>query len=442
MDEERRAADFAAGVSIAEIPEDVLEHASYVIADSIGAVIGGSTVSYISNSATNRTDADEASILGTAYTTTVECAARVNGAAGTVLELDEGHKYSAGHPAMHVLPAVLAVAEQDGGTGSKLLGAFIAGYEVCARVGMACNPLDPVYHMHGTWGTVGAAAGVANYRGLDPEKTATAMRIAANHALHTRFDTATDGATVRNTYAGMSAMNGVIAVDQAMAGFTGLEDGLARHLDRVCKNDFRRPAVSDSLGQRWEVTRGYFKDHAACRYTHGALDALDAISDREDIRPDAIDAIVVETYPAAARLDGHRPENDLQAKFSIPFAVATRLRHGHSGKEAFAEDAVSDETDDLANRVSVKSADDLARRVPESRGTRVTITLNDGRELTEEILHPKGDEENPLTTDELREKFLRLTTPILDDDGRQLWSNATGIADAHVPELCRTARTS
>ncbi|MFC6941868.1 MmgE/PrpD family protein [Salinirubellus sp. GCM10025818] len=448
---EREAAAFAASLDLGAIPAEALDRATLVVADSIGAILGGSTAPYAAAFA-ERSSGGPATVLGTDRTASATRAALANGGAGTVLELDEGHKYSAGHPAMHVLPAVLAVAEAEGGdedrarngtgtAGRRLLTSFVAGYEVAARVGIACTPLAPEYHMHGVWGTVGAAAGVSRFREYDERTTLAAMRIGANHALHTRFDAATEGATVRNTYAGMSAMNGILAADQAAAGFTGLDDGLARHLDRLCADGFDRAAVADALGERWEITRGYFKNHAACRYTHGALDALDAIEARGRVDPDTVASVRVETYPDAARLTETRPENDLEAKFSIPFAVATRLRNGDSSKASFAEGALTDEAYGLAERISVTAAEDLAERVPEARSTRVIVEFEDGTERTEEIRYPKGDERNPLSTSELREKFQGLAAPVVGEAStEELWELARGLPDSDPRALCEAAR--
>lgn len=443
MDAERDAAAFAASLHLEPIPEGALDRATLVVADSLGAVLGGSTAPYAAAFA-EQAGSGPATVLGTERTASPARAALANGGAGTVLELDEGHKYSTGHPAMHVLPAVLAVAEAEGDTedaGRRFLASFVAGYEVGARVGIACTPLAPEYHMHGVWGTVGAAAGVARYRGYDAATTLAAMRIGANHALHTRFDAATEGATVRNTYAGMSAMNGILAADQATAGFTGLDDGLARHLDRLCADGFDREAVADALGERWEISRGYFKNHAACRYTHGALDALDALEARMSVDPGTVASVLVETYPDAARLTEPRPGNDLEAKFSIPFAVATRLRNGNSSKASFADGALTEAAYALAERVTVTAAEDLAARVPEARSTRVTVELEDGRELVEEVQYPKGDEQNPFSVPELREKFRGLAAPVVGEaSAEELWERARGLPESDPRALCEAAR--
>lgn len=425
---ERRAAVFASNLSIESIDEVALEQALDVIMDSIAAIVAGAD--------TDTTDSftglvghrypGSASVLGTANETMRYHAALANGTAGTVLELDEGHKFAAGHPAMHVLPAVLAETEVCCCDGATLLEGFIPGYEIAARAGIACQPLRDPYHMHGLWGTVGGAAAIARVRGFDADRTLDAMRIGANHALHTRFDAAQEGATVRNTYAGMSNMNAVVACDQAKAGFTGLEGGVGRHLDRVCGETFSPDVLADGLGERWEVTRGYFKCHAACRYTHGALDAVQTLQEEHSLTATDCRSVRVETFDRAATLDETRPESSLAAKFSIPFAVATKLVRGESGKTAFAPDALTDATYEVAKRVTVEASPELEARTPDSRSTRVSVETVDKDEFVELIEHAQGDQRNPFPTGRLGEKFHSLVDPML---GRE---RATYLRDAVI----------
>jgi 2-methylcitrate dehydratase PrpD len=159
------------------------------------------------------------------------------------------------------------------------------------------------------------------------------------------------------------------------------------------------------------------------------------------VDPGAVRSVLVETYPDAARLTESRPENDLQAKFSIPFAVATRLLNGNSAKASFADDALTDEAYALAERVSVTAAEDLAARVPEARSTRVTVEFDDGRELVEEVRYPKGDERNPWSVEELRTKFRTLAVPVVGErPAEELWELARGLPASDPRTLCETAR--
>jgi 2-methylcitrate dehydratase PrpD len=442
----RAAAEFVAGLDAAALPPRVRDRAGLVLADTIGAIVGGSIDPAVESLASTWSLAgveggDLATVFGSADRRTIPAmAAFLNGTAGTVLELDEGHRFAAGHPAIHVVPAVLAEAESRDSTRGDLIVALVAGYEVAVRTARAIVPLAEGYHPHGVWGGVGGAAGVASLRGCDPETTAHATAIAANYAQHTLFAAATEGATVRNSYAGASNLATIVAVDQAEAGFTGVEDGVARHLERAAGDGVDRTELAAEFGDRWEIERGYFKRHAACRYTHAPLDAILALQTGGGIEPDAVERVLVETYPAAAALDEAAPRNSLQAKFSVPFAVATAIVHGESDPPAFADDAIDDRTRSLAARVEVSVADDVAARAPAQRGARVTVEFGD-RSRQETVLAPRGGEHDPFTEDELREKFRELVGPVLGDTrSGDLWTAAR--VGGTPRELCSGASGS
>lgn len=441
-DQERQLAEFVATLEYEDLPKTVREHVGLVIADTVAAIIGGSTEPPVANLATVESESapGDASILGTDRSASVGHAALVNATAGTSLELDEGHKYAVGHPAIHGLPATLAEAEVGNVSSESFVTAFVASYEVGTRVARACQPLADCYHMHGLWGAVGAAVGVARSRGFSIDETLEALRIAPNHALHTHFATATEGETIRNTYAGMSNLSGVLVANQARAGFTGLESGIERHLSRTSEETIDASRLTADLGDTWEVTRGYFKRHAACRYTHATLDAIAAVQATHDLEAEDVESVRVESYDAAARLTPTRPRNPLEAKFSIPFAVATRLLHGHSRKPAFTDSAITDKTVELAEHVTVEAADDINRRVPDQRGARVTVTLTDGSEFEREVEQARGGAEDPFTEGELRKKFYSLTVPILGDQrAMALWEATRSPTTSSATEFCRLA---
>ncbi|EMA65892.1 MmgE/PrpD family protein [Halorubrum kocurii] len=436
---ERELATFAAELETGAIPDRVRDRAGLTIADTLGAIVAGSTDDAVGALARRWTDgvSGGATVLGADGGETVPpLAALCNGAAGTVLELDEGHRFAAGHPAIHVLPALLADAEIGYGDSDAFVRSFVAGYEVAVRTARALGALRSGYHPHGVWGAVGGAAAVARSRGLDPGTTRSAMAIAANYAQHTRFEAATEGATVRNAYAGMSNLAALVAVDQAEAGFGGLENGVARHLEHAAENEVDAPALAADLGDRWELEHGYFKIHAACRYTHPALDAVAALPDGVD--PTAVESVRVETYPAAARLTEPRPRNQLQAKFSIPFAVATALLRGDSGPPAFADEAITPEAIALAERVTVAVDDEIAARAPEQRGARVTVETADDR-LSREVVAPRGGEHDPFDEARLESKFRELVAPVIGEDrAATLWESARAPEPPRV--LCTLAR--
>nr|WP_237561223.1 MmgE/PrpD family protein [Halococcus sediminicola] len=445
-DSERRLATWVADLAIDDVPSSVVDRVGLVVADTVGAIIGGASDGAVATLREQWTERANESATATvlapeAPRTSRHRAAFLNATSGTVLELDEGNRFAAGHPAIHVLPALLADAEARYADRERFLVSFVAGYETAVRVAEAVRPLADGYHPHGTWGVVGGAASVARCRGYDARTTRTALAIAANYAQHTRFDAATAGATVRNSYAGMSNLASLVAADQARAGFTGLDDGIAAHLGAAGSTAIARDRLAIGLGDRWTIHEGYFKIHAACRYTHASLDALATALDELPARPAAaaVERISVETYAAAAALDEPHPGNALAAKFSVPFAVATAIVTGSTDAVAITDDAIDAETLALAERVAVRVDDGIDARAPDERGARVTVTLADGTTATDAVRQARGGEAEPFEPSELREKFDSLVAPAIGA-GRsgRLWTAAREPVPPRV--LCALVR--
>jgi 2-methylcitrate dehydratase PrpD len=406
-------AGFAARLRFADIPAEVAAHARLVLLDCIGAIAAGAQEAEVQALATRmiaREGGGDAPLIGLAGGARPGTAAFLNGTAGTMLELDEGNQYARGHPAIHVVPALLAAPRGDG---AAMLTALCLGYEIGARVGIA-SKLNVAMHPHGTWGTLGAAIGVAKLHGATQAEFAQAITMASTLGLATSRRTMLEGGTVRNTYAGVSNMLGLTCWDLVRAGFEGERDGVATIFGHVSASDFQPAEMLQGLGTRWEIARNYFKRHAACRYTHGALDALAQIVARTGpLRPEQVRAIAVETYVWAAQLDSPAAPNMLAAKFSIPFALATFLAHGAATVPAFRGPARADAAiQALAARVTVDEDAALTAMLPGLRPARVRVTLADGSVHAAEVTTNRGDIEDPFTEAEVRQKFHELAEPV------------------------------
>ncbi|MDR7520717.1 MAG: MmgE/PrpD family protein [Armatimonadota bacterium] len=412
MTPEAQLATFACTLRSDHLPEPVAARARLVVLDTLGAIIGGMPTILQAAEHLARTSPGAATILGTPWRAEPGHAAFLNGSAGTALELDEGHRFAAGHPAIHVVPAALAAAEMTDATGERFLAAVAAGYEVAARAGRAIGPLRPPLHPHGTWGTLGAAAATAVLLGAEPKAVAEALRLAAHYAIHTHYAAATEGATVRDTYAGASNLLGVLAARLALSGITGMPD-LLRTLAPLAASPPDAEVLTHRLGDGYEVARGYFKMHAACRHLHGALDCLDEILRTHPVAPEEVVRVEVDTYAPASTFTGRRPQTRLAAKFSLPFAVATRLVTGTSSAEAFEPGALTPETFALAERVVVRERPEFTAAQPARRPTAVSVLLRDGRRLQAQVSLPRGEDDLAYEDDQVREKFTRLAGRVL-----------------------------
>ena len=409
---------FAAALSFDDLPSDVVDRALEVTADTMAVIAAGGREEEIRNltadlvreggdgPATLLTDGQKAPLLE---------AALVNGTAGTFLELDEGNQFSRGHPAVHVVPALLALGEALGSSGREYVAALVAGYEIGSRIGIAAK-IRMTMHPHGTWGTVGAAVAAGRLAGVDARGIRELINISASLSLATSRRTMLEGATVRNVYSGVSNQMGLLALKLHRAGFTGESDGLQTVYGSVISEVFEPSAMVEELGRRFEIARNYFKRHACCRYNHASLDVLATIAGRFPggrIPPEEVEEVRVETYSLAAQLCDRSPDNMLAAKFSIPFAAATFLAHGHAGVACFRREKASDAAiQALADRVTVVEDPAMTAMMPDKRPSRVTVRMKDGSEHTGETDVNQGDFEAPYGPKDLVEKYHELADPV------------------------------
>lgn len=382
-------ARWAAALRWSDVPETTRRRFELVLFDALGVTAVGGRLP-------ERTRLVEAwdpppgrcPVLGTAVRTTPDVAAWLNGAAMVSLELDEGSKFAAGHPAAHGFPAVLALAGHVGADGPSTATALLVAYEVAARFGRATR-LRAGVHPHGNWGLTGAAAGCARLLALPAEAVSAAIDTAAGMPVAGSFVAATSGNQVRNEWMGMSNAAGLAAARLAAAGMA-TATGMAAHSLGEILGSFDATQLTAGLGSRWEIELGYFKRHSSCGYTHPAADATLALRRRVDRH--AITAVDVDTYSMAATLDATTWGNRLSAMFSLPFVVASALTLGRVHPSGFGTEQLTDpELLALAGKVQVRASAEFDARLPEHRGARVTVTLADGHTETETVPDPVGD---------------------------------------------------
>ena len=400
--------------TIDDIPDSVIEHSKLVLADTIGAIAGGSAELEINKLSKTLSDDGKVPIIGTSFKSTMENAAFLNGTAGTFLEMDEGNQYARGHPAIHVVPAILAWANAKPDTiDIKLfLKALIIGYEVGARVGMA-SKIRLKMHPHGTWGTIGAAVAIGVLNKASPEQIKNLINISSTLGLGTSRPTMLQGGTVRNVYSGVSNQMGILAWQLCQSGFTGEADGLSTIYGSVVSTEFNPKKMIEKLGERWEIARNYFKIHACCRYNHASLDCVETLLNQNAQEFDLIDKIEkieVKSYFWAAELDDKEPKNVLAGKFSIPFAVASTIYHKNSKTSSFTIDKVKNsKIIDLAKKVEVEEDLEMTKLLPEKRPASVSVFFNDGKVLSHSTLTNRGDAEDPYNEEDIEQKFYEIT---------------------------------
>ena len=403
-------AAFVHALRYQSLPAEVVERARTTLMDSLGVMIAGAVetrVQRVAESLEARGSRGRSMFVANGRRGDAADAALVNATAACAHVLDEGHKYARGHVATYVLPAVLAVAEEQNATGREFITAFVAGYEVAARMGLACRVREAM-HPSGTWGTVGAAAATARLMHFNTAQIREAMTVAAPLTLATSWQAAVEGATVRDLYSGIGAANAVSAPRWVGAGFTGAPDDVAHVFGRVSAADFDRGALVAGLGERFEILRNYFKVHACCRNFQSGIDAAIELRERHGFKSSDITAVRAETFAVPARDNADaQPRNVLAARESFPVSLALALIHGRCDQAVFTEERVFDpEVRRIASRVRVVCDPALDALMPEQRPSRITLELEEGKEVTAYAAVALGDPARPIPPRDLEAKFM------------------------------------
>jgi len=418
MDYLARLARFACGIHLADLPASTVKASKLVLLDTIGAIIAGSGQPEnvrLAKLAARRAPHGSSSLLGHGLKSDSLLAAFTNAAAGVALEMDEGNRLGGGHPAIHVIPGALAVAEEMGADGRRLLEAIVAGYEIGSRIGGATQPRANV-HSHGTWGTISTAAAVARLNDLDAEDMRRVVNLAASMSPANTWTPALEGATIRNAYPGRSGLEGILAVDLLRAGFTALEDAPSDVYGTILADRFEPEEVARGLGEDYRIELNYFKLHACCRMNHPALDAIMAMREEARLTAEQVARVHITSIPFGLRMTEAAPATMLGAKFSIPYAAAAALVLGRTDVAAFEESRLADpRIRDLASRVEVAADPEMALKRVDYPTAEVTLTLLDGRVLSRRTSVVRGDAANPVGSEEVLAKFRSLAGGRLGD---------------------------
>jgi 2-methylcitrate dehydratase PrpD len=412
-----RLASLAARVRFPALSEATVVAAKDVVLDTLGATLAGSRLPEnvrLGRLAVERSGLKTATLVGHAERAEPMLAALVNATAGVALEMDEGNRWGGGHPAIHVLPAALAVAEERNLDGRRLIEGLVAGYEIVSRLGGATR-VRPNVHSHGTWGAIGAAVAVARLHDREDDGTLRQIiNLAACMSPANSWAPCFEGATIRNLYPGRAGLQGILAVHLLQCGFTAPADAPADVYGTIVGESFDADEAVAGLGEDdrpavWRIERNYFKQHACCLYNHPALDAVQALLRTERFRPADVAHVRVTSVPFVERMAEPAPSNMLAAKFSVPYAVAAAIVTGGSGVPAFLDGVRDDRrVQELARRVEVRGEPAMSMRNAGEPTARVEVTLRDGRVLTGTASTVRGDAGNPVPREVLVGKFLDL----------------------------------
>jgi 2-methylcitrate dehydratase PrpD len=409
-------AEFASDTAYESLPPNVVELSKRVLLDTIGVMLAATTLEKavlpIIKLVQEGGGKEESSLIG--FGGKVPCwnAAFANGALSHALDYSTTDSRGVA-PGGAIVPAGLAMAERIPHTsGKQLITAIAVGSEVVMRIGATINrnPMEFGWLAPMLLGVFGAAVTAGKIAGLGPRQMMDALGIALHQAGGTwemTEDPASSFRAVRNCFVNKT---GVMAALLAQEGLSAAKDPLCGKYGlyrQYYEGEYDPSILIKGLGKEFRFEAISFKPYPCCRDTHTAIDAALRLARQHDIVPEQIEEIMLTIGPMGEKLflpkeQKCRPQTNIEAKFSLPFTVASAIVRRKVTLAEFMPSGLTDpEVLSLAGRVSYR----LGKGSPGLDPGIIDIRLKNGQVLHEEVVNPPGGPQSPLSQEDLIEKF-------------------------------------
>ena len=446
-------ADFVLNLDYEEIPDGVRRIAIEHILDGYGVALSGHDEqghAIMRRHAERASCAEEVVIFGTPLRSSAELAALVNGLAmhakdydDTQLSTNPDSVYGLlTHPTTPVLGASSAIAELVGTSGRDLLTAYVAGVEVACRTADASNPrhYQKGFHSTGTFGAIGAVASAGKLLRLSRDQLLQAIGIAASMSGGYRENF---GTMTKPLHAGRAAEAGALAARLAADGFTAAKNILeAKRGMYAASSDGYEPArIEGKLGAPFffEDPGISIKPYPSGSLSHPGQDAILELVREHDVPPEDVEEAIAGTNSAMPNaLIYAVPQTALEAKFSFPFLLAIAILRRKVGIAEFRDEVVtSPEVQDMMKRCRHVVDSEIDAQGFQHLDTRITVRLKDGRVLEKVESFATGHPRNPMTREQLEEKFFECAELAIDHEHARLAADMIwGLEDLeHVGKL-------
>ena len=423
------AAAYIAGLRAEALSAATIERTKAALLDLLGSAIcarfAGESSPALARAAALLGREGPSRAIGHAERYAAHYAAFLNGAYAHTLDFDDTHQDGSIHPGAPVIPAVLAVADENGAAGRDVLCAIVAGYDLTVRLSQALDPGAQYargLHPSAICGTFGAAAAVANLKRDAAALIENALGLAGSFAAGSQQFLDTGGWNKR-VHVGYAAHNGIVAYRLACAGVEGAPQAFEGKYGAFVNFSGRADAskLSAGLHRGHAIEETATKPYPCCRYAHAPLDALIALLGEEDIAPEEIEHIEVRipSIPMELIVEPERRKRDpktiVDAQFSMFFltaAAALRRRFGWSEYALLGDPRVQA----LSARTTVVADAELDRSGLRMPGA--VVLRARGRTWTRRCDVPAGEPERPLGWDAVVAKFHDLAAHGYDERRR------------------------
>lgn len=422
--------------------DDVEREAHRSFLNWLGCAIGAArhdTLNFALQSVKMLSPAPQCTILGSSDKVDMASAALLNGISSHTFDYDDTHASTLIHPSGPVISAVLALAEYKRLSGRELVDAIVLGIDVACRVGLGMFPehYDRGWHITGTAGPLGAAAGCAKLLGLDAKQTTMALALAASQPVGLREQF---GSMTKPFHPGAAARAGLMSALFASQGFTASAQALEakRGYFRTISDAQHWDKVIDGLGSRFEIMANTYKPFACGVVMHPSIDGCVELRAHQ-VPVDLIERIDLKVHPLVLELTGKpTPSTGLEGKFSIFHGCSVGYLFGRAGEAEFSNEVVnSKEVVELRAKIRPVVAENLSETSAD-----ITIVCKDGRRFNVFVEHASGSIDKPLSDKQLDSKFEGQVYPVLGQArGLEILTAARHLSEHEdVSELCALTR--
>ena len=428
-------AGFANGLRYEAIPKEVIERAKTCAIDTVAACTYGSTMPWskiVIAYASQYGSGGSSAIFGTPLKVHAPFAALANGALAHAFEMDCLVQPSAGvHPGASLTAPALAVAQETGASGLDFITAFIAGGEVMHRIGDASKQSTEHlgFHAPGVTGVFGGAVVAGRLLKLNDEQMANALGIAGSLCSGLVEFAKSGGGMVKRLHLGRAAESGVLAATLAKNGFSGpasVLEGKFGYLNVFCRDGDASRMTAD-LGTAWNMLKLTCKRYACHITAHVPVTAALELKAQHGIGGDDIASI---TVAGSEKMLSHHnipePQDMTMAQYSTPFCIAVAFYRDPRDPSVFSEASRSDpQIRALCRNVKLELRRET--NVGNPLASRVTVKLKDGREFTQDLQHFPGMPQQPLTHDQLHEKFTSIMRAVPGVAAERLFADLSAV---------------
>jgi 2-methylcitrate dehydratase PrpD len=417
-------AGFLCELQYEQLPSEIILREKSLLLDQLGCQLLGSTLAWnrpVYDFVREHKSGGPATIVNHGDKAALDDAVLVNGTFGQGCELDDYYDQGGGHPGAASIPVALALSEKYPVTGKEFLTAIAAGYEIGWRVGRALLPelMRRGYHAQGVVGVFIAAATAAKLLRFNPEKMTHALAIAGSHASGTmEYDQS--GGEVKRMHNGMACSAGVRSAMVAALGLTGPstifegERGILKVFSGACHTE---PLLS-SLGSDLAVLHAAIKRFPVNASQHSPIELLESLIKKYDVSPEDVKSIEVGVNEGIILHGGtiFEPTEVIEAQFSLRFSLALRLLKRSNDFQFYLDSKLWSDPGILAVGKKITLVADPSAHKERRFACRMKMILSDERVVEADLPSPKGTTRNPLSKEELTEKFFTMSSAVLPDE--------------------------